>query len=135
MKRAERPSSIQYSVYNRSSATSWPGRDPATFPPDSAARSTITDPAFIAEAERLNIEIGEISGEKLQAILADAFSTPPDIVKAANEAMNMAGGAGGGHGHGELADADAVGGMLQGGEFLEGVVWHRRREGARVRGA
>jgi len=56
-----------------------------------AFHAAMTDPAFIAEAERLSIEIGEVSGEKLQAILADAFSTPPDVVKAANEAMNLTG--------------------------------------------
>ena len=70
---------------------------PAGVPPERVAalrkafHAAMSDPAFIAEAERLSIEIGEVSGDKLQAILADAFSTPPDIVKAANDAMNLSG--------------------------------------------
>ena len=70
---------------------------PAGVPPERVAalrkafHAAMNDPAFIAEAQRLNIEIGEVSGEKLQAILAEAFHTPPDIVKAANDAMNLTG--------------------------------------------
>ena len=70
---------------------------PAGVPPERVAalrkafHAAMSDPAFIAEAERLSLEIGEVSGEKLQAILADAYSTPPDIVKAANDAMNLTG--------------------------------------------
>ena len=70
---------------------------PAGVPPErvvalrKAFHAAMSDPAFIADAERLSIEIGEVSGEKLQSILADAFSTPPDIVKAANDAMNLTG--------------------------------------------
>ena len=56
-----------------------------------AFHGAMSDPTFVAEAERLSLEIGEVSGEKLQAILAEAFSTPPDIVKAANDAMNLTG--------------------------------------------
>ena len=73
---------------------------PAGVPPERVAalrkafHAAMSDPAFIAEAERLSIEIGEVSGEKLQAILADAYSTPPDIVKAANDAMNLTGSGG-----------------------------------------
>jgi len=59
-----------------------------------AFHAAMNDPAFIAEAERLSLEIGEVSGEKLQAILADAFNTPADIVKAANDAMNLTGSSG-----------------------------------------
>jgi tripartite-type tricarboxylate transporter receptor subunit TctC len=56
-----------------------------------AFHKAMTDPAFLADAEKTNIEIGEVSGEKLQVILEEAFSMPPDIVKAANEAMNLTG--------------------------------------------
>jgi hypothetical protein len=70
---------------------------PAGVPPERVAalrkafHAAMSDPAFIAEAERLSIEIGEVSGAKLQSILADAYSTPPEIVKAANDAMNLTG--------------------------------------------
>ena len=56
-----------------------------------AFHKAMTDPAFLADAEKINIEIGEVPGAKLQAILDEAFSMPPDIVKAANEAMNLTG--------------------------------------------
>ena len=56
-----------------------------------AFHAAMSDPAFIADAEKLSLEIGEVGGERLQTILAEAFSTPPDIVKAANDAMNLTG--------------------------------------------
>ena len=56
-----------------------------------AFHEAMTDSAFIADAQNLNIEIGEVRGERLQAILAEAFSTSPDIVNAANDAMNLTG--------------------------------------------
>ena len=70
---------------------------PAGVPPERVAalrkafHAAMNDPAFIADAQKLNIEIGEVSGEKLQAILEEAFNTPQDIVKAANDAMNLTG--------------------------------------------
>ncbi len=59
-----------------------------------AFHKAMTDPGFLADAEKINIEIGEVPGAKLQAILDEAFSMPPDIVKAANEAMNLTGASG-----------------------------------------
>ena len=59
-----------------------------------AFHAAMTDPGFIADAEKANIEIGEIPGAKLQTILDEAFGMPPDIVKAANEAMNLTGSSG-----------------------------------------
>ena len=56
-----------------------------------AFHETMNDKDFIAEAARLNIEIGEVEGAKVQSILADAFNMSADIVKAANEAMNLTG--------------------------------------------
>ena len=70
---------------------------PAGVPPERVAalrkafHEAMTDSAFIADAQNLNIEIGEVRGERLQAILAEAFSTSPDIVTAANDAMNLTG--------------------------------------------
>ncbi len=56
-----------------------------------AFHEAMIDPDFIAEAKRLNIEIGEISGERLQKILEDSFALPPEVIKAANKAMNLTG--------------------------------------------
>jgi tripartite-type tricarboxylate transporter receptor subunit TctC len=61
-----------------------------------AFHAAMTDPQFLADAKKQRIEIKEVSGERVAQILTAAFAVPPDIVKAANEAMNMAGGAGGG---------------------------------------
>lgn len=54
-----------------------------------AFSDTMRDPAFIAEAKRQNIEIEEVSGEEVARIVADAYSSPRDIVEAAREAMNI----------------------------------------------
>ena len=56
-----------------------------------AFHEAMIDPDFIAEARRLNIEISEISGERLQKILEDSFALPPEVIKAANKAMNLTG--------------------------------------------
>ncbi len=56
-----------------------------------AFHEAMNDPAFVAEAHRINIELGEISGEKLQQVVNDAFAMPADVVKAANDAMNLTG--------------------------------------------
>jgi len=39
----------------------------------------------------MNIELEEISGEKITSILSRAYSMPPDVIKAANEAMSLTG--------------------------------------------
>jgi tripartite-type tricarboxylate transporter receptor subunit TctC len=61
-----------------------------------AFHAAMADPQFIADAKKQRLEIKEVSGDKVAQILTAAFAMPPDIVKSANEAMNLAGGAGGG---------------------------------------
>jgi tripartite-type tricarboxylate transporter receptor subunit TctC len=56
-----------------------------------AFHAAMNDLAFIAEAKKIDIEINEASGESLQKILDNAFKMPPEIVKAANDAMNLTG--------------------------------------------
>ncbi len=56
-----------------------------------AFHEAMADPGFIEEAKRIDIEIDEASGEQVQTLLEDAFTMPPDIVKAANDAMNLTG--------------------------------------------
>jgi len=60
-----------------------------------AFHAAMLDPAFLADAKKQRIEVKEVTGEKVAKILSDAFAMPPDVVKAANEAMNLAGGAAG----------------------------------------
>jgi tripartite-type tricarboxylate transporter receptor subunit TctC len=63
-----------------------------------AFHAAMIDPSFIADAKKQHLEIKEISGDRIADILNSSFAVPPDVVKAANDAMNLAGGAGG---HGE----------------------------------
>ena len=60
-----------------------------------AFHDAIVDPKFLADAKRQQIEVKEISGEKVADLLNAAYAMPPEVVKAANEAMNLSGGAGG----------------------------------------
>jgi tripartite-type tricarboxylate transporter receptor subunit TctC len=60
-----------------------------------AFRAAMNDPAFIEEAKKLNLEIGEVPGEKIDALLEHVYSMPPDVIKSANEAMSLTGSAGG----------------------------------------
>jgi tripartite-type tricarboxylate transporter receptor subunit TctC len=59
-----------------------------------AFHAAMHDPAFIAQAEKEQLEIGEVGGAQVAQILDEAFAMPPDIAKAASAAMR-AGGAGG----------------------------------------
>jgi hypothetical protein len=61
-----------------------------------AFHAAMLDPAFLADARKQRLEVKEVSGEKVMQLLAAAFAMPPDVVKAANEAMGGAGGADGG---------------------------------------
>ena len=54
----------------------------------------MVDPAFLADAKKQRLEVKEVSGEKVAQLLAAAFNMPPDVVKAANEAMGGTAGRG-----------------------------------------
>jgi tripartite-type tricarboxylate transporter receptor subunit TctC len=56
-----------------------------------AFHDAMNDPGFIADAKRQRLEIDEVAGEKVAAIIAGTFALPPDIVKAANDAMHLTG--------------------------------------------
>jgi len=60
-----------------------------------AFHAAMTDPQFIADAKKQHLEIKENSGERIANILSTSYAASPEVVKAANEAMNLAGGAGG----------------------------------------
>ena len=46
---------------------------------------------FRSDAAKQNLEIEEIAGERLAQIVARAYAMPPDIVRIANESMNLTG--------------------------------------------
>jgi tripartite-type tricarboxylate transporter receptor subunit TctC len=59
-----------------------------------AFHAAVNDPAFLADAKKQRLEVKEVSGEKVAGLLATAFAMPPDVVKAANDAMGGAAGRG-----------------------------------------
>jgi tripartite-type tricarboxylate transporter receptor subunit TctC len=62
-----------------------------------AFHAAMADPQFLADAMKQRIEVKEVAGEKVAQLLATAYQMPPDVVKAANEAMGGAGGGSGGN--------------------------------------
>ena len=52
-----------------------------------AFRATMSDPQFVAEANKLNLDIDPIYGEKLQTLVQRMLATPADTVAKAQEAM------------------------------------------------
>jgi hypothetical protein len=56
-----------------------------------AFSAAMRDPGFIAEAAKQNIDIKEISGERVTEVLRRAYSMPPEVIKAATEAMSLTG--------------------------------------------
>jgi tripartite-type tricarboxylate transporter receptor subunit TctC len=56
-----------------------------------AFSAAMRDPGFIAEARKQNIEIKEVSGERVAEVIERAYAMPPEVIKAANEAMSLTG--------------------------------------------
>jgi tripartite-type tricarboxylate transporter receptor subunit TctC len=57
-----------------------------------AFHEAMNDPAFVAEAAKQHLEIEEVTGEEVAKILDAAFVMPPEVIKAAKEAMALSGG-------------------------------------------
>ncbi len=47
----------------------------------------MTDPEFLAEAERVNLEIMPISSAEMRALLIEAYATPGPLVEEARELL------------------------------------------------
>jgi tripartite-type tricarboxylate transporter receptor subunit TctC len=56
-----------------------------------AFSATMKDPDFLALAAKGHLEVEEVSGQRVQQIIADAFSLPAEIVSAAKETMSLSG--------------------------------------------
>jgi tripartite-type tricarboxylate transporter receptor subunit TctC len=52
-----------------------------------AFAETMNDPAFIAEANRLNLEVNPMPGRDVEALVADLYRTPRDVVEQARRAI------------------------------------------------
>jgi tripartite-type tricarboxylate transporter receptor subunit TctC len=59
-----------------------------------AFHAAMNDPGFIEEAKKQKLEIDEVSGEKVAALIKGAYAMPDDIIKAANQTMDMTGASG-----------------------------------------
>ena len=51
-----------------------------------AFMETFRDPAFLAEARRMNLDVDPTPGEDVQALVRKVYATPPDIVEKAKKA-------------------------------------------------
>jgi hypothetical protein len=52
-----------------------------------AFAETMKDPAFLADARKLHLEIDPISGEQVEALVKQAFETPPAAVARVRKAL------------------------------------------------
>ena len=48
---------------------------------------TVRDPEFLAEAQRLNLDVNLVTAARLDALLAEAYATPKDVVAKATKAL------------------------------------------------
>ena len=53
-----------------------------------AFEEALTDPQLLREAEQLRVEIGPVSGERLDELLIEAYDTAPELVERARELLN-----------------------------------------------
>jgi tripartite-type tricarboxylate transporter receptor subunit TctC len=52
-----------------------------------AFMATMQDPAFLAEAEKIKLEIRPVSGGAVQKLVAEVYASPPEVVKKAAAAL------------------------------------------------
>ncbi|HKT18984.1 MAG TPA: tripartite tricarboxylate transporter substrate-binding protein [Stellaceae bacterium] len=48
---------------------------------------TMKDPAFVSEAEKTDLEVQPVSGEEVQALVAELYQSSPKVIKMAAEAV------------------------------------------------
>jgi tripartite-type tricarboxylate transporter receptor subunit TctC len=56
-----------------------------------AFHAAVTDPKFLADARRQRIDVKEVPGARIEQVIANAFRTPPDVVRLATESLNLTG--------------------------------------------
>jgi tripartite-type tricarboxylate transporter receptor subunit TctC len=67
---------------------------PPGIPADRAAAlraafmDTMTDPAFLAEAEKAQLEVNPVAGEDLQKLVAEIYGAPPEVAKKAAQLLS-----------------------------------------------
>jgi len=69
---------------------------PPNMPPDrvkalrDAFDATMKDPDFLAEMKKLDLEVRPQSGAKVEQLVKEVYSYPPDVVKIASDAIKVA---------------------------------------------
>jgi tripartite-type tricarboxylate transporter receptor subunit TctC len=69
----------------------WPLAAPPDVPADrvqalrTALAATVKDKAFLAEAEKQNMDVAPVSGEAIAALLKQIYASPPEVVARARE--------------------------------------------------
>jgi tripartite-type tricarboxylate transporter receptor subunit TctC len=53
----------------------------------SAFDATMTDPAFLADAQRQDLEVRPISGREADALINEIYASPPAVVRLAIDVM------------------------------------------------
>ena len=53
--------------------------------------ATMKDPGFLAEAEKLQLDVSPMTGEEVQALVGDLANTPPEIVHRVRSALEATG--------------------------------------------
>jgi len=56
-----------------------------------AFQAMLKDPAFLADAQKLRLRVVATTGEQMTALLAEAYKTPPEIVKRTIRALGRGG--------------------------------------------
>ena len=49
----------------------------------------VADPDLRAEAKRINLDIAPLTGREVEALIAEAYATPPDIVEKARQGLTV----------------------------------------------
>ncbi len=49
--------------------------------------ATMTDPAFVEEAKKNDLEIQPVKGAEVEALVREIFNSPPDVVALARQAI------------------------------------------------
>lgn len=50
--------------------------------------ATMKDPQFLADAEKLRIDVAPLSGERVQQVVSNLYASPPEVVSLARAAIN-----------------------------------------------
>ena len=49
----------------------------------------VADPELLAEAKRINLDIAPLTGSAVEALVASAYATPPDIIENARRSLSV----------------------------------------------